>query len=178
MKLPLLILVGCLASGCAASVSRIGYERPVAPPVASDPAADAQETSVLLTGDLRVVQGDSARLLGRVRYRDGGFSTRCDEASALRLFRGDAESVGANVVLIINEKASDLWSTCYRAEAGLYHVPDTLRVASVLDRRDPDRLVVNRGSQSQQQLWAVAGYTAGTLLGVALASALFGSNRR
>ncbi len=178
----LLLTLALVASGCAASVSRIGYEPP--PPRTSvsglaesvQPNGLANACPVLITADTNAIASVSAEPLGRIRYRDSGFSTRCDEAAALRLFQSDACALGANVVLITAERGPDFWSTCYRAEAHFYVVPDSSSLVAVADRRSPDRLVFNRGAGSGDQLLWVLSSTAGTLGGLLLASVLFGGN--
>ena len=180
-KVIVLLAFAALTSGCAASVSRIGYDVPRAMPVASVSEQSVLETespgaphSVLITTDVAAIQDSSAVLLGQIRYRDSGFSTKCDEASALRLFQADAVALDANVVLITKESLPDFWSSCYRAEAGLYRVPDPVSLAQVRDQRTPDCLRVNRGARSADQLWSIIGYSAGIVVGTVLGNALFG----
>jgi hypothetical protein len=171
----LLLTSASLAPGCAASVSRIGYTPPPAQLAASETAEpDGGACPVLVTADTAAVAGGT--LLGQIRYRDSGFSTRCDEATALRLFQADACALDADVALITSERGPNLWSTCYRAEAAFYRVPDSTALADVRDRRDPNLLLVNRGAGSgQQALWLV-GFGVGLAGSAILTDLLFGGD--
>ena len=152
-----------LLTGCAASVSRT-YAAPQTPPAACD---------IVITPDEAAVPAGSFPL-GELRFKDSGFSTKCDEATALRLIRADGCSLDADVALITEEKSPNMLSTCYRADVTFYAVADSLAPAVATDVRRPETLAVNRGSASEQSGWAIAGYVVGFAIGYGLVALLTG----
>jgi hypothetical protein len=161
LPLALLLAVSVSSVGCAASVHRIGYDVPPASAAVAATTGAPACPVVITTDSAAVVQ---ARRIGEIHYGDTGFSTQCDEARALRLFQSDACAVGANLVLITEERSPGLVSSCYRASADLY-AADTLALAGVGSLRSPDQIVVNRGSGSGRTLLGIVGYAVGFAAG-------------
>jgi hypothetical protein len=170
LPLALLLAISVSSVGCAASVRRIGYD---VPPASAAVAATtgAPACPVVLTTDSAAVAG--ARRVGEIRYGDTGFSMRCDEARALRLFQSDACAAGANVVLLTDERAPGLLSSCYRANASLYAV-DSLALAEVGSLRSPDEIVVSRANRSGRTLLGIVGSAVGFAVGYLAADLIIG----
>lgn len=67
---------------------------------------------------------NNAVKVGEVKLGDTGFSVVCNENDAIELLKKEACSVGANLVIITDEKRPDLISSCYRCKAILYRTED------------------------------------------------------
>ena len=109
------LIICVLATGCAASVHRQGYEIPegevLVPcnmPIRSD-----------RTGDL-----SGFEVIGQIEVGDSSFSTDCDEAIVLHQMTIDACHLEADLINITEEHRPDFWSTCYRAKADFLRVRD------------------------------------------------------
>ncbi len=112
----LYIAFSLLLSSCGYNIGRSGYTHSDTPL--------AQDCEVAIRKELN---GNSlpATPLGQVSLRDGGFTTNCDEAEAMRVLREEACQAGANLVYIYQERQPNFGSTCYRCEATLYRVDTT-----------------------------------------------------
>ena len=58
--------------------------------------------------------------IGSAKFDDTGFSTDCDFNSNLIKARQIARDNGANIVKIVESKAPNLWSSCYRMKVEFY----------------------------------------------------------
>ena len=107
-KLALISLSLALVIGCTHTISRSGY--------ILDDAKISSNCEVQFEKNAPV---DSSRdkIIGEVKLGDSGFSTSCGEDDALAILKKEACGAGANVVNIIEEKRSDIISSCYRVTA-------------------------------------------------------------
>lgn len=145
--LPLaLCAAAILASGCAAGISRTGYARP-----------DSQAAANLPRRPIAIQRGakfdpDDIVVLGSIHAYDTGFSTACDEAKVLETFYKEANSVGADVINITQEKQPDFWSTCYRARAQFIRFKDRAKAANLFsDPRYAPELIIERSVESKKR---------------------------
>ena len=82
-------------------------------------ALSLEESVALLDVYHHLPEGDNT-LVGQIRFQDSGFSTDCNFNSLLNRARQEARRHGANIVKIIEKRAPDLISTCYRLKIELY----------------------------------------------------------
>ncbi|AWO01161.1 hypothetical protein DLD77_05380 [Chitinophaga alhagiae] len=66
----------------------------------------------------------SAKHIGNIRIKDGGFKMRCGYEQTMEEARNKARSQGANIVKITQLKRPDALSTCYRLRADIYYQED------------------------------------------------------
>jgi len=59
--------------------------------------------------------------VGELKFQDSGFSTDCSFNSLMNRARDEARKNGANIVKVVEKKAPNLWSTCYRLTIELYN---------------------------------------------------------
>ena len=58
-------------------------------------------------------------IIASISVDDTGFTVNCGLEKTMKTIRDNACEVGADAVLITNEKSPDIWSTCYRADAAM-----------------------------------------------------------
>lgn len=63
----------------------------------------------------------SAKQVGSIRIKDGGFKMRCGYEQTMEEARNKAREQGANIVKITQLKRPDALSTCYRLRADIYY---------------------------------------------------------
>lgn len=62
-------------------------------------------------------QPEDSEILGEVKIRDTGFSTKCNYEVVLDKAKLEARNVGGNAIKITKHKKPDFWSTCHRLDA-------------------------------------------------------------
>src|SRR5690606_2942851 len=95
--------------------------------------AKADSTNVIVVLD----EDDTTTVTGTyivdVKFKDGGFKTKCTYADAINFLKERAVGHKANLIKITEHKPPDGWSTCHRIEAKLY---------AVANYRDYERQIV------------------------------------
>jgi hypothetical protein len=148
-------------SGCAPSVSRVGYVRPTTPRASCAPTTKLHAQ----------LPNATYQVVGRIQIGDSGFSTDCAEEDVQRILHDEACEVFADVIDIEAEHRPDLASTCYRVEARF------LRLHDARQKPDPDprfqsSLVASRtradDSSQSALIWGaiIAGVVAGVVTGI------------
>ncbi len=66
--------------------------------------------------------GDTLQKVGEVELKDSYYSTKCNEAHALKLLEKEACALNANVVKIVQENRPNVGSSCYRCKAEIYKI--------------------------------------------------------
>nr|WP_319570948.1 hypothetical protein [uncultured Draconibacterium sp.] len=82
------------------------------------PALQAEDKIALL--DVHHSLPEGAIKVGDLRFQDSGFSTDCSFNSLMNRARMQARENGANIVKVVEKKAPDLLSSCYRLKIELY----------------------------------------------------------
>jgi hypothetical protein len=172
MKIQLLLLLcitAVLASGCAAGITRTGYQLP-----AGQASKDLPKRPIAIRNNWKYDTNDVV-WLGTIHDYDTGFSTECDEAFILDLFCREGCMVGADLINITDEKQPNPWtSTCYRATADFLRFKDREKAKDLLSDAQyaPDLIVKRSAAAGQRNNEVLVGAVFGGLLGgVIVASA-------
>ncbi|WP_136466305.1 hypothetical protein [Flagellimonas onchidii] len=72
--------------------------------------------------ELNQKQPVNAEVLGHVKIRDTGFSTKCNYDIVLDKAKLEARRVGGNTIKITKHKKPDLWSTCHRLDVTILKI--------------------------------------------------------
>lgn len=133
-----------LASGCAAGISRTGYQLPP-----NQKSKDLRRCSIAIQCQAKYHTND-VEVLGSIRSYDTGFSTDCDEASVLDTFCREGCMLGADLINITEEKQPNFWtSTCYRAKADFLRFKDREKAKALLsDPKYAPDLIIDRSEKS------------------------------
>lgn len=99
-----------MLSGCTHIIRRMGYK------VTSELPPPICNLVFWKNGDIDTT---CYRIIGVVKLKDSGFSTRCSEIDALEILRREGCRIAADVVNVIDEERSDISSSCYRVKAQL-----------------------------------------------------------
>lgn len=105
-----LLLVVIVFSSCSHRIVRTGYDIK---------KSDHVECDVLIKKDT-VVSADIATQVGEVKLGETGFSVACSEKHAIKILKGEACAINADLIIITEEKRADFWSSCYRGRAKFY----------------------------------------------------------
>jgi hypothetical protein len=165
MKTILMMVLCCasiLASGCAAGISRTGYQLP-----AGQTSKDSPKRPIAIRNNWKYDTNDVV-WLGSIHDYDTGFSTECDEAFILDLFCREGCMIGADLINITDEKQPNPWtSTCYRATADFLRFKDREKTKGLLsDAKYAPNLIVKRSAASGKRNEEVLiGAVSGGLLG-------------
>ncbi len=65
---------------------------------------------------------EDSEVLGQVKVRDTGFSTKCNYSIVLDKAKLEARKAGGNAIKITRHKKPDLWSTCHRLDATILKI--------------------------------------------------------
>ncbi len=154
-------IAAMLVSGCAAGITRTGYQLPKDPaPMGTNQTPIAIQRNVAIDTNNMVV-------LGSIHSYDTGFSTECDEAYTLDIFCHEGRMLGADLVNITHEKHPDVWSTCYRADAQFLRFKDREKVKTL--RSDPNyepQSIIDRSlSADKRNREYITGLVFGGILG-------------
>lgn len=156
-----LCLVAILVSGCAAGITRTGYQLPQ-----GQTSRNLQRCPIVIQNNAKYDTND-VEVLGSIHAYDTGFSTDCDEAYVLDIFCREACMVGADFINITEEKQpSILTSTCYRAKATFLRFKDREKAKGLLsDPKYAPNLIVERSEKSGKRTRdsIIAGVAAGPL---------------
>jgi hypothetical protein len=165
MKTTLLMVLCCasiLASGCAAGITRTGYQIP-----ASQTSKDLPRRPIAIQCNA-TYDTNNVVMLGSIHAYDTGFSTDCDEAAILDIFCREGCMVGADLINITEEKQPNPWtSTCYRAKADFLRFKDRAKVNNLVsDAKYAPNLIIKRSvATGRRNEEVIVGAVAGGLLG-------------
>jgi hypothetical protein len=138
--------VAVLLSGCAAGITRTGYQAP-----ANAAAKNLEKCPIAIQDNVKLDPNDM-QVLGAIQSYDTGFSTDCDEAYTLDIFCQEGCMLGADIVNITAEKQPDLWSTCYRAKAEFLRFKDREKAKGLYsDARYAPKLIIERSVKSNKR---------------------------
>ncbi|HLZ53720.1 MAG TPA: hypothetical protein VKS19_04495 [Verrucomicrobiae bacterium] len=171
MKNALLIAlfgVAILLSGCAAGITRTGYQLP-----ANQNSKDLQRCPIAIQCNAKYDINDVV-VLGSIHAYDTGLSTDCDEAYVLDIFCREACSVGADVINITEEhQPNPLTSTCYRARATFLRFKDREKARGLVSdaKYAPDLIIERSAKYSKRNQEVIAGTVLGGLLGALVVTA-------
>ena len=117
------ILLVIIATGCAPTIKRIGYN-------SNDYSGNLDNCNPSIVKNQNY-NSAGYKKIGEIKIDDSGFSTNCEESDVLKILKDEACKCGADVINIIEEKRADLLSTCYRTTAELIKVEnkDSIKVA-------------------------------------------------
>jgi hypothetical protein len=149
MKTTLLMVLCCiftLASGCAAGISRIGYQLPQ-----GKTPKDLQRCPIAIQCNVQYDTNDVA-VLGSIHAYDTSVSIDCDEAYVLDIFCREGCMLGADLINITEENQPDLWSSCYRARAQFLRFKDREKVNGLLSNaKYAPNLIIGRSAKSNKR---------------------------
>ncbi|WP_298931283.1 hypothetical protein [uncultured Allomuricauda sp.] len=106
------IISAFLLSSCSPKISSL---------ITKDYQSLKYDEKVVVLG-LNEQQPANAEVLGVVKVRDTGFSTKCNYEIALDKAKLEARKVGGNTIKITRHKKPDLWSTCHRLDATILKI--------------------------------------------------------
>ena len=146
----LLLLCGAifflLLTGCSTGIKRTGYKLPEHVQTKNLPQCK------IAIQCYPMFRKDDVTVVGRISSFDKGFSVNCDEAAVLEIFCKEACSLGADIVVIKEEKHPDDWSTCYRAKAEFVRFNDRAKAQRVVsDSRFAPDLIISRSEVTKQR---------------------------
>ena len=176
MKTTLLMVLCCasiLASGCAAGITRTGYQIP-----AGQTSKDLPRRPIAIRCNATYDTNDMV-MLGSIHDYDTGFSTDCNEAAILDIFCREGCMVGADLINITEEKQPNPWtSTCYRAKADFLRFKDREKVKNLVSdaKYAPEeiakRVAATHKRTEEVMVGVVVGGVAGGAIGGVLAGAI------
>jgi len=178
MKITLMMLLCCAAlfiSGCAAGISRTGYQLP-----AGQTSKDLPRRPIAIQRNAYYNTND-VEVLGSIHDYDTGFSTDCDEATILDIFCKDGAMLRADVVNITEEEQPNPWtSTCYRAKTTFLRFKDREKAKNLVsDAKYAPELIIERSAKySKRNKEVITGAVFGGLLGAVIVSAATDPNQQ
>ncbi|WP_303918032.1 hypothetical protein [Draconibacterium sediminis] len=110
IKTLIVVLVTIVLSACSPKITTNLTNK--------QPALRAEEKIALLDVHHNLPEGTTK--IGDLRFQDSGFSTDCSFNSLMNRARIQARENGANIVKVVEKKAPDLLSSCYRLKIELY----------------------------------------------------------
>lgn len=138
--------VAILVSGCAAGITRTGYQLPK-----NQERNKLQRCPIAIQCNAKY-DGNNIVVLGSIHEYDTGFSVDCDEAYILDIFCREGCMLGADIINITEEHQPDLWSTCYRAKAEFLRVKDREQAKGLLsDPKYAPNLIIERSVKSKKR---------------------------
>jgi hypothetical protein len=172
-----LIMVLCgtvlFLSGCAAGISRTGYQLP-----AGQTSKDLSKRPVAIRCEWKYDTNDVV-VLGTIHDYDTGFSTDCDEVYVLDIFCREGSMLGADIINITEEKQPSVWtSTCYRAKAEFLRFKDREKAKDLVsDAKYAPELIIDRSAKySKRTKEVLIGAVGGGLLGYIVVAAVTAPN--
>lgn len=136
-KMMILIIAGFMLGGCSHRIIRTGYEAD---------KKNYQPCDVVIK--TRVPVDDSLFVkVGTVELGETGFSTHCSEAEAIRILRGEACAVDADLIVITEERRPGFASSCYRCVADFYQ----FKMRELADLIEDDQKYDVKNTQSRVQ---------------------------
>jgi len=176
MKLALMMILCCaaiLASGCAAGITRTGYQLPP-----GQTSENLPKRPIAIQYQAKFDTNDVI-ILGTIHDYDTGFSTKCDEATVLDIFCREGSMVGADLIDITEEKLPNPWtSTCYRATAAFLRFKDREKAESLVSdaQYSPEEVAKRVAAANKRNEEIVVGAVAGGLVGATIVSAVTDPN--
>ncbi len=111
--------------GCAPKITRYGY-------TFQDIQNKNQNSNCFVPIKKNFVYDkEEVVILGEILSGDSGVSTDCNEGHVLNIFRQEACALKADLINIIYERNTDLWSSCYRAKAQFLRFKDRGKVKNL-----------------------------------------------
>lgn len=107
-----LLFTVILFSSCSHRIVRSGYDIK---------KSDYGECDVLIKKDT-IVSSTFATQVGEVKLGETGFSVSCSEKHAIKILKGEACAINADLIIITEENRPDFWSSCYRGRAKFYRI--------------------------------------------------------
>ena len=159
-KLALAIFVCLLFSNCSHRIVRTGYKTTKSAYKACD---------VVIKKSTEIYDSSSAIKVGEIKLGESGFSTACNEALAIKILKGEACAINADVIIITEEWRPDLWSTCYRCKAEFYQVNSKSELMEITPDKSYDtEQVSERVSKDRSKNTAIiiVAVVAGLLVGL------------
>jgi hypothetical protein len=86
-----------------------------------DPATPGNSEKIRVYDQEMTVPGKFT-ILGKLEFRDTGFSKKCSREEVLKAARKKAAEIGADAIKIIKLMKPDLWNNCYRMDAHLIEI--------------------------------------------------------
>ncbi|MDR3456671.1 MAG: hypothetical protein P4N60_04450 [Verrucomicrobiae bacterium] len=156
MKILLGLLLGVaviLLSGCAAGITRTGYQLPPGK-VSKDLPLEAVPIQANVQYSTNEVD-----VLGSIHAYDNGFSTDCDEATIIETFSREGHMLGADLIDITEETPPNpLTSTCYRARATFLRYKDREKAKGLVsDPQYAPGLIIERSTAATHRNNVVLG---------------------
>ena len=105
-----LFVIGFLLTNCTHRIKRVGY----------DAKKDYYQFCDVVINNNILINDSIFVKVGSITLGESGFSTRCNESDAIRILRGEACTVNADLIVITDEKRPDVVSSCYRCKADFY----------------------------------------------------------
>jgi outer membrane lipoprotein SlyB len=176
MKITLMMVLCCAAlfvSGCAAGISRTGYQLPT-----TQITKDLPRRPIVIQCNVHYNTND-VEILGSIHDYDTGFSTDCDEAAILDIFCREGSMLGADLINITEEKQPSIWtSTCYRAKAEFLRFKDREKVKGLVSdaKYAPDLIIKRSVAAGKRNREVIAGAVFGGILGAIIVSAVTDPN--
>lgn len=109
-RLVYLVIAAFLFTNCGHRIVRTGYDID---------KAQYRECEVAIKKNI-VISELQATKVGQIKLGESGFSFVCNEADAIEIMKHEACALNANLIVVIDENRSDLWSSCYRCTAEFY----------------------------------------------------------
>jgi hypothetical protein len=172
MKITLTMVLCGIAlflSGCAAGISRTGYQLPP-----GQTSKDLPKHPIAIRNNWKYDTND-VMWLGTIHDYDTGFSTDCDEAYVLDIFCREGNMVGADIINITEEKEPNPWtSTCYRATAEFLRFKDREKAKDLVSdaKYAPEEIIERSAKYSKRNREVIAGSVVGGLLGYIIVTAV------
>jgi hypothetical protein len=161
MRIILFPVAILLFTGCNYKIVRSGYKTD---------KSQYKTCDVVISKNITV--SEPAKKLGEIELKDGGFTSNCSEAEAVRLLKNEGCAINANVIVITAERRADFGSSCYRCKAAFYQVEGTemLRGDSTYSHSN---LKIRVNADKQRNAAMITAGIVGGLVGGILAAVLF-----
>jgi hypothetical protein len=178
MKTTLMMILFCAAlfiSGCAAGITRTGYQLPP-----GQTSKDLPKRPIAIRCEWKYDTNDVV-VLGIIHDYDTGFSTDCDEVAILDIFLREGAMLGADIINITEEKQPSVWtSSCYRAKAEFLRFKDRQKaIGLVSDAKYAPKAIIERAAKySKRNTEVLAGAVSGGLLGFIIVAAATDPNQQ
>jgi len=162
-----------LASGCAAGITRTGYQLPP-----GQTSKDLPRHSIAIRCNWKYATNDVV-VLGSIHAYDTGLSTDCDEAYVLDIFCREGTMLGADIINITEEKEPNPWtSTCYRAKAEFLRFKNREEATNLVSdaKYAPEAIIARSEKYSKRNKEVIIGAVGGGLLGYIVVAAVTAPN--
>jgi preprotein translocase subunit SecF len=155
------LLVGFLFMSCSHRIVRTGYQIK---------KSDYKNCEVVIRKKTEL--SDTLALkIGEIKLGETGISSACSEEHAIKILKNEACAMGADFIIITDENRPDLWSSCYRCNAGFYKYKSVKseKIISNDVEYEPEK-VKSRVSKDRKQntIVAIGSVIVGILLGLLL----------